>query len=277
MIYPRKWSIRRPGFLIPVFFLSCLQAYGQNHWLDAGSAGLGACFVTRSGQASVGLNQAGLGRREKNAVSLHHIRPFITSDLDIASLSAQLALKQGGAGLSLSTMGISGMRQTSAWISYGLMLHPRLFAGAGIHLGNTSLAKEANYQMEAGFALGLQFSISDELILGAHLSNPAVWSSNSGTISGSSMMISSGISYLFYETARYYTEFHVRYNRPVQWCNGFEIKIKERLQLLLGLKNQPWCLSAGISLNYQKVGICLSGTYCMDTGCTPYTSLSYEW
>jgi hypothetical protein len=157
------------------------------------------------------------------------------------------------------------------------MLHPRLFAGAGIHLGNTSLAKEANYQMEAGFALGLQFLISDELILGAHLSNPVAWSSYPGAISGRSMMISSGLSYLFYETARYHTEFHVRNNRPVQWCNGLEIKIKEKLQLLLGLKNQPWSLSAGISLNYRKLRICLSGTYCLDTGCTPYTSLSYEW
>ncbi len=277
MIFPRKWSLRRPGFLIPVFFLSCIQAYGQNHWLDAGSAGLGACFVTRSGQASAGLNQAGLGRNNKSSFTLHHNRPFITSDLDIAALSLQLALKQGGAGLSLSNMGITGMRQTSAWISYGLMLHPRLFAGAGIHLKNTSLAKEVNYQMEAGFALGLQFLISDELILGAHLSNPAAWSSYPGAISGRALMISSGLSYLFYETARYHTEFHVRYDRPVQWCNGLEIKIKDSLQLLLGLKNQPWSLSTGISLNYRKLRICLSGTYCLDTGCTPFISLSYEW
>ena len=75
-------------------------------------------------------------------------------------------------------MGISGMRQTSAWISYGLMLHPNLFAGVGIHLENTSVAEDSFHQMEAGFALGLQFRISDELILGAHLANPAAWWDN---------------------------------------------------------------------------------------------------
>ena len=277
MILPRKWSYWRPGLLIPVFFLSCALLNGQDIWLDPRSAGLGACFVSRSGCGSSALNQAGLGRSKKSAVAFHHIRPFITPDLDIASLSAQLVLKNGSPGLTLYSMGITGMRQTSAWISYGMMLHPRVFAGAGIHLRNTGVSREAFYLIEAGYALGIQFLVSDELILGAHVTHPVAWSGKSAAMSRASMMISSGLSYDFYKTARYLTEIHVWADRPLQWCNGLEISISDSILILMGLKNQPWSLSAGLSLAYRKWEITLAASYCLDTGTTPCTSVTYEW
>ena len=277
MINPRKWFIRRPGFLIPVFFLSCCSLAGQGYRLDAESAALGSCFVTLSGASSAGLNQAGLGRKSKSSCTLHHIRPFIITDLYIASLSVQVALKKGGPGLTLSTMGITGMRQTSAWFSYGMMLHPSLSAGVGILLGGTTISKEAFWGISAGFAMGLQFRVNNELCLGAHITNPASWPGSSLSIRQKSLMITTGLSYLFYKTARYFTEFHVRADRPVQWCNGLEIKIKDTLLLLMGLKNQPWTLSSGFTLIYKKWGLSLSFSYCMDNGSTPYSSLSYEW
>ncbi|MDX2431794.1 MAG: hypothetical protein QNK35_12730 [Bacteroides sp.] len=277
MIIPRKWIRWRPGFLIPVFFLACCQINGQNYWPDAKTSALGRCFVCRSGLSSAGLNQAGLGRIEESNFSFHHARPFITSDLDILSLSVQLALKGGGPGLLLSTMGISGMRQTSVWFSYGMILHPNLFAGVGVHLQNTGIAEDNFHQVRAGFALGLQFRISDELILGAHLTNPTVWRDGSGQGVSESLMITSGLSYLFFNTARFHTEFHVRTRKAVQWSNGLEVKISEILILELGLNTQPWSISAGISLKYRKWGINLAGSYCMDNGTTPYSSLSYGW
>jgi hypothetical protein len=275
MIIPRKWIKWRPGFIIPVFFLSFCQMSGQESWPDAASAALGRCYVTRSGVASAGLNQAGLGQIDKNSCSFHHIRPFITSDLDIVSLSVQLALKHGGPGLSLSTMGITGMRQTSAWFSYGLMLHPHLFAGVGISLKNTGIAEEAYHKMGAGFALGLQFQVNNELLLGAHLSMPAAWP---GSLSaGETHIITSGLSYLFYNTARYHTEFQVTGGGFLRWGNGLEITISDTLLLELGISNQPWSLSSGISISHKKWVLNLAGVYCLDTGITPYTTLSYVW
>ena len=277
MIFPRKWIIRRPGFLIPVFFLSFFPMKGQVFRPDAISAGLGSCFVSRSGEASASLNQAGLGRIDQNSCALHHARPFITSGLDILSLSLQFALKNGGPGLSFSTLGVPGMRQTSAWLSYGLRLHTRLYAGVGINIMNTSIEDEAFYLLGAGFALGFQFLVNDELIFGAHLATPEAWSSGTRASGQQSLMITSGFSYLFYETARFHSEFRVRTGKALQWCNGMEIKISENLSLLLGLNNQPWSFSAGISLSHKRWLIALAGSYCMDTGTTPQTTLSYDW
>lgn len=277
MIKPRKWIIERPGFLIPVFFLSCFPMGGQVFQPDAISAGLGSCFVGRSGEASASLNQAGLGRISQSSIALHHKRPFITSGLDILSLSLQFALKNGGPGLSFSTIGVPGMRQTSAWLSYGMSLHSRLYAGVGIRLLNTSIEDEAFYLLGAGFALGFQFLVNDELIIGAHMTTPESWMSGTMANGQKTLMITSGFSYLFYETARFHSEVRVQTGKALQWCSGMDIKISKALSLLIGLNNQPWSFTAGISLKHKQWLIALAGSYCMDAGTTPQSTLSYGW
>jgi hypothetical protein len=277
MILPRKWIIGRPGFLIPVFFLSCCQVLAQVYQQDARTMALGQCYASSSGDASAGLNQAGLGQSGESSCALHHLRPFITSDLDIISLSAQLSLKRGGPGLVLSTMGITGMRQTSTWISYGLRLHPRIRAGAGLHLRFTSIPEDAIFHPEAGFAMGLQFRVSEELILGAHMNHPAAWTDTRPGNRGDLMMISTGLSYTFFKTARFHTELHITAGAAIQWCNGLEIEIAESIKLYLGMNNQPWSLSGGLSFEYRSWGIILAATSCMDTGITPSSSLSHAW
>lgn len=262
---PRKWIRGRPGFLIPVFFLSFFSLRGQDFLPDAVSAALGTCIISRSGNASASLNQAGLGRIDQHSFALYHARPFITSGLDVISLSLQFALKNGGPGLSLSTLGLPGMRQSSAWLSYGLKLHPQLYAGVGIQLRATGIEGEVFYRTGAGFALGLQFFASEKFIIGFHLS------------SREALTLGSGFSYLFYETARFHSELRVRTDRAVQWCNGMEIKISENLSLLLGLRNHPWSFSAGLSMSHKSWLITLAGTYCMDAGTTPQSSLAYVW
>ena len=95
--------------MIPVFFLSWCQAGAQLYKHDARTLALGQCYASSAGLASAALNQAGLGRLEESSSSLHHLRPFITPQLDIISLSAQASLNRGSPGMVLSSMGIFGI------------------------------------------------------------------------------------------------------------------------------------------------------------------------
>lgn len=277
MILPRKWIKWRPGFFIPVFFLSFSAIRGQDQWMDASSAAMGRSYVSHSSEACAGLNQAGLGRTDQSSVSLHHIRPFIVTDLDITSLSAQFTLGNGAPGFVLSTMGIRGMRQSSLWLSYGMELYPGIYSGAGVHLRNTGLVNEAFFYLEGGYALGLQFQINEKLMLGAHVTDPSVWQKISPGINQPSLMISTGFSYFFFKTAKYHSEIHIRVGASIIWCNGLEIIIGDTVSLFLGLSNQPWSLSMGFSLKFRKWQSIMAGSYCMDTGATPHSSLSYVW
>lgn len=277
MILPRKWLIGRPGFLIPVFFLSWCQAGAQLYQYEARTLALGQCYVSSAGLASAALNQAGLGRMAESSSSLHHFRPFITPQLDMISLSVQASLNRGGPGFALTSMGIAGMRQSSAWISYGLKLHPRLCAGVGLHFQFTSIPGEALFHPALGFALGLQFLVSEELILGAHINQASAWSETMPGSSKEPLMICTGLSYAFFKTATFYTEFHITARAPVQWCNGIAIDITDYLQIFLGMNNRPWSLSSGLSLKYRSWGITLAAVCNMDTGISPSTSLSHAW
>ena len=277
MILPRKWLIRRPGLLIPVFFLSWCQAGAQLYQHNARTLALGQCYASSAGLASASLNQAGLGRLAESSSSLHHIRPFITPQLDIISLSVQASLNRGAPGMVLTSMGIPGMRQNSAWISYGLRLHPRLYAGLGLHFHFTSIPDEVLFHPALGFAIGLQFMLSEDLILGAHVNHPSAWSKDGPGSSKTLLMTCTGLSYTFFNTASFYTEFHISAGSPVQWCNGIAIDITESLQLFLGMNNRPWSLSAGLALEYRSWGITLAAVCSMDTGISPSTSLSHVW
>ena len=277
MILPRKWIILRPGFLIPVFFLSFCQLSGQIHWLDAESLALGRCYSSCKGTASPGINQAGLGWIDQNSCSLHHLQPFLTTGLGMTALTAQLSMKRGGLGIRTSTMGITGMRQSSSWISYGLTLHSRIAAGVGILVRHTGVSEEPVSHLEAGFALGLQFRIENNLILGAHITHPAAWQNHQPLVDNNLLMITSGLSYSFFKTTHYFTEFQLSAGKPVRWCHGLAVKLTDSMRMLAGMHNHPWSFSAGVSLEYRSWFIVLSGAYCLDTGTTPSTSLSYVW
>lgn len=277
MILPRKWIIWRPGFLIPVFFLSFCQVSGQFYQHDAKTLALGQCYVSRTGLASAALNQAGLGRMAESSASLHHLRPFITPELDRVSVSAQISMENGGPGFVLSSIGIAGLRQSSAWLSYGLKLHTRLSAGVGLHLCFTSIPEDFMFHSEAGFALGFQFMFSEELILGAHLEHPAAWTDTRPESTEDRMIICTGFSYEFFKTTRVYSEFHINTGEPVQWCMGLAAGVAKSLEMYFGINTRPWSLSTGFSINFRNWSFILSAVSLMDTGISPSTSLSHAW
>ena len=139
MKLPLKWNLKRPGLLIPVFFLSMSPVSGQLSWRDSFVSAAGGCYVSRTGITSSRNNQAGLGWINQHSITTQHAQPYFLGELGIASLSMQVPVKQGGFGVTFSTFGLRGLRETSSWISYGMKLFPDIAAGIGIHLWNTSI------------------------------------------------------------------------------------------------------------------------------------------
>jgi len=277
MKYPHQWMIWRPGFLIPVFFLLCSQARAQSPQTDALTAAMGQCCAGRSGKACAGLNPAGLGWTVENSCSLLHYRPFLNSGLDIISLSVQLALNSGGPGFFISSMGVNGMRQTSGWISYGLELYPDLYAGAGIHLRLTSVPEYHILQTDAGYVLGIQFRVSEKLILGASVRQTGLRSKDRTGPGRPGLCLITGFSYSVVHTVLFHAEIQAEAGKAVIWRQGLSIGIPKAIELLLGIHNQPFTFSAGISLEYRDWLISLAAIYCMDRGTSPASTLSYAW
>jgi hypothetical protein len=273
------WILKRPGLLIPVFFLLAIQALvsGQIVMPDASTAALGGAFVTRAGFSCAGLNQAGLGAREQNSLTLQHSRPYLLRELGQSSLSGQFLSGTGSLGIVLSTQGIKGLRQSSLWLSYGLKLHPDVSTGMGIHFWNSSLAEQAFHAPGISFALGIRVRIQQQWIVGAHVLHPASWRSLSLPSTSPGMTIAAGFSYTFLKTATIYSEVHIKPRSGIILVEGLEWQLNKKISIRTGFADKPLTFSWGISLLHSKWNIQFAFQYRAKSGTVPLSSLSHDW
>jgi len=279
MISPLVWMLKRPGLLIPVFFLLAIQAHvsGQFTLPETSTAALGGAFVTRAGFSCAGLNQAGLGAREQNSLTLQHSRPYLLRELGQSSLSGQFLSGNGSLGIVLSTQGIKGLRQSSLWLSYGLKLHPDVSTGMGIHFWNSSMAEQAFHAPGISFALGIRVRIQQRWMVGAHVLHPASWSSLSLPSTSPGMTIAAGFSYTFLKSATIYSEVHIKSRYGIILVEGLEWQLNKRVSMSTGFANTPFTFSWGISLLHSHWCIQFAFQYRTTSGTVPLSSLSYAW
>ena len=274
---PCRWKIRRPGVLIPVFFLSCLSAGGQFHGGEAIVAATGNSYTSRIGFSAASMNQAGLGWVRRTSVSMHHQMPFVTGEVSVSSLAVQFPVSRGAFGVSLSGYGIRGLRYNTAWIAYGTELHPDVSAGAGIHFRAASIPGEVFYRLGAGCAMGFQFRIGDEVMAGAHVMLPACWSSGQGRRGTGDMTIAAGISRTFFQSATLHAEVHIRSGETIRAGAGLEAMIAECVRLCAGFRHSPLSLACGAEVRLRSWTVQIAGEYVLDTGNTPYATLAYTF
>lgn len=279
MIFPLGWMLKRPGLLIPVFFLFQIPANvsGQTSWPETSSAALGGAYLTRSSSSCAGLNQACLGTREQHSLTLQHSRPYLLKELGQSSLTGQFITGNGAIGLQLSTQGIKGLRQSSLWFSYGLKLHPDVAAGMGIHFWNTSMAEQILYASGLSFALGIRIRIHQQWMLGAHVRHPLSWSSLTLPSASPGMILACGFSYTFMKSSTIYSEIHISPGIGIILAEGIEWHPGKRISLSFGFSDKPFTFSWGISLLHPNWNILFAFQYRTDSGVVPFTSLSHAW
>lgn len=267
-ISPQKWIWKRPGILLPVFFLSLFPAIaaGQLFVQEASVAALGGAFVARSGFMAAGHNQAGLAWIEDHSITLQHSRPFL--ELGVSVFACQLKDHKGGWGLVFSTFGITGLRQSSLWLSYGKKLSPLISVGLGMQFQTFSIPEKGIYQPGLNFALGLQARINKKWVLGAHVATISL---------KHSMYISLGCAFSFFETATCFSELHFKAGHGIQLANGIEWPMGSKLTFMLGINTLPFTWSTGLAILKRSWILQLSFQYVTGNGVFPYTSLHHVW
>ncbi len=270
---------KRPGLLIPVFFLYLFHGTVscQDQSPGTASAALGGSSVCLRGHWCAGQNQAGLGNIEQSSVTIQHSMPYLLKELGISSLAGQFTFQRGALGAEIETIGLKGFRQSSLWISYGLRLHPHISAGLGIHFWNATLTEQLIYAPGISFALGLQIRINEKWELGGQLVHPAGWSSQTGSSFHQQSSIASGFSYSFFRASRILFDLRINPGHSINLCGGMEWVLNKQINLRVGLCKQPFTYSWGISLKFAKWIAEFSFLYRADTGLSPLTSLTHAW
>ena len=279
MIFPLVWMLKRPGLLIPVFFLLAIQTciFAQSAWLETSSAALGGAYVTRAGFSCAGLNQAGLAAREQHSLSLQHSRPYLLRELGQSSLSGQFVTGNGALGMQLSTQGIKGLRQSSLWLSYGMKLSPGIYAGMGIHCWNSSMPEQVLYASGVSFALGIQVRMNKQWMLGGHVLHPSSWNSLSLPNATPAMTIAAGFSYAFLLSTTFYSEIHALPGHGIILVEGLEWHLNKGISMSAGFSNKPFTFSWGITMLHSLWSIQFSFQYRYTSGTVPLASLTHAW
>jgi hypothetical protein len=198
-------------------------------------------------------------------------------ELGISSFCAQFRAAGGALGVSFATFGLTGLRYTSAWISYGMRLDPGISAGIGLHFWNSSLTEKMFYCPGISCAMGFRAKINDRLVIGAHLFHPVGWHAEKPEIRNGQLIISSGCSYTFFLIVTYYCDLQIMSKNHIKSCHGLKLKLKDQLDLLFGMHNLPFTVSGGITIFNINWTLQVGFEYIMDSGTIPSSSLSYAW
>ncbi len=277
MKIPRMWKLKRPGIAFSVFFLSLISSIGQISWQEASVISLGNTFVSRSGYCNARHNQAGLGWIDMNTVTLQHSLPFTMNELGISTMSAQILVGEGAFGTTLTSFGISGLRQTSAWISYGMKLQHGVTAGLGIHVWSLTIPDQLFFHPGFSFGIGIQVKINDQFVLGGHVLHPIGWNATGTGSWDDQMVISIGCSYTFFQIIAYYSNLKLLSKYQIQSCHGIGLNFKDRVELMLGMHNRPFSISGGVATFFSNWNLNVAFEYIIDFGTIPSSSFTYAW
>ena len=238
---------------------------------------MGNTFVSAKGFYNASQNQAGLGWLNRPALSMQHSRPYMMEEPGISSLGIQWNSSSGGFGISLSTAGITGLRQTSFWISYGMRLSEGIAAGLGIHLWTSSLPGQLLFHPGASFALGVQVKMNDQVMMGAHVLHPLGWCARLPVSTQPQMVLTAGFTYQIFETIAYSSDLQVMPLNQLRTCHGIVLNAGDRIGINMGMHNQPFAISAGISSTFSCYTILVAFEYVIQFGLSPISSVSYAW
>lgn len=277
MILPLPWRLKRPGWLIPVFFLCLSEIWAQTEQGDCAVTALGGTYLTRQGTSMAMYNQAGLGSVSDRSLSLQHSRPFLAGDLGTSSLSLQWGTPHGGMGTTLTHTGISGYSQTSAWISFGIQLAGRWSAGLGLHFWTHSFSERWFHHPGFSFAAGALWRIHDRIRWGIHIVHPVGWTSGLPGKYALPMTISTGVCLYPGQGTALYLEMASVTGQALKWKMGLEWEIRKNIRLQFGLQPAPFLLSGGISFHYSGWMIQTAFAFGPETGISPATGLTHAW
>ena len=271
-----RWTLKRPGIIIQVFFLSLLTpGQAQDYITDPVSISLGGCYSV-SAESYTGIyNEAFLGIKQSNSFHFSHARPFVAKELGLSSLSAGFLLYPGMMQLGIQQFGIPGFQQINACLAYGMRLSNSLYAGIGFKYYNTSSVGHLTYLRSLGISGGLLVIPDSRTALAVHIINPVTINNYCEYGSVFPALITLGLKREIYKDSNIYTEMQYSTVSILRFKIAAEYAFVKNIILRAGYHFNPPEFSFGTGLSYDKMKLDMAFSYSMRIGVTPALKISY--
>ncbi len=276
-MYPLlQWALRRPGIIVPVFFLSLFRmAPAQDGCPGAWSLALGGINSLEEHAQHVSRNPALPGSAEGHLFAAGHARPFLLKEIGITSLEGVHPAFPGTLKWRISNHGLKGFRQFESALGFGMVLSENLSAGVSFHYYNTVTREQVNYLWTLGPGAGIHYRISPRTAMAVMIMNPLSTGNHARYGPGFPAELSMGISRMVYENATLLSELTLRspglmlIRTGLSWCVSPGVIIRS------GYHAQPHTFSFGAGIRSGQLLIDLSFAWSAVPGVTPASMITW--
>ncbi len=239
--------------------------------LSDATVGLSDCW-------SVYGNQAGLAGIDRPIVGGSFQNRFLVAELSTRAGLLVLPVQASVFAFSISQFGQTPFRQEKFGLAYARKISPKINFGLQFNCYRLFLFEENRSVSSYGSELGVQYLLTENLVVGFHVMNPYLSSIklNSGRFRYPSR-INLGTLYRFSDLFSLSTELENDFDDHFILKTGIEYNILEKLFVRAGVSGKPYQLSAGIGFHVKKFTLDLASTYNQYLGNSPSVSFQYQF
>ncbi|MCF8347064.1 MAG: hypothetical protein K9G38_07615 [Bacteroidales bacterium] len=279
MIYPLiQWALKRPGIIIPVFFLSLFRmTTGQETFPGAGSLALGGISSLEEQVKQVSRNPALPGSAKGHLFAAGHARPFLLKEIGITTIEGVHPAFPGTVQWRISNYGLKGFRQFESLLGFGMLLTENLSAGVSFHYNNTVTKEQFSYLWTIGPGAGIHYRISPRTAMAVMVINPFTTGNHARYGPGFPAEISMGISRVIYENTTLFSEMTFLSNGLLIIKTGLSCIAPSGVTIRAGYHAHPHTFSFGAGIRSNQLLIDLSFAWSAVPGITPATMVTWQY
>lgn len=276
--YDHKYAFSMRRLLI-IILLSCMGSAGLFAGTgepvnDARSTALGGSSLFYSGPFSSFQNAANLALLPKMAVGLNVGNKFQLGDIRNYSLGFALPTRSGTFALGIFQEGIPAFKESRIALAYGRMLTEDLYFGVDFDLLNINIENHGSTSAFT-FGLGLNYKISKNIVMAAHVFNPLNSSWTSAETDRVPAIIRLGAQYKPSEKVSVQLEVEKNNQFSAQFKGGIWYEVLENFQVGGGISTSPSAFHFGFQFEAKEFSIGMANMYHPTLGHSPQLTLVY--
>lgn len=235
------------NYFLPI--LACAQI-GTNTTQGAASLGMGNASVAAADAYSYWANPAALTHATTRSMGFAAENRLSATPLSILALGMIVPSASGNFGLSMQHFGFDNYREQQFSAAFGKKIFPNMSIGVSF-LGNLLQISGYGSAAWAGFGLGFQADLIQNLRIGVHLESPFIAQLTEITTLPSVGRL--GFAYQIANKTVILTEFEKRLLTPTRVKIGMTYNALQNIIFRIGLTTNPSQISIGCTMKISKI------------------------
>ncbi len=259
------------------FFCLSIFASGEYQSVGARHLAIGSASVTYSDVFSTNYNQAGLGFISSISIGASTEIRYINTGIYNAQIAVAVPIKKAGTfAYACNFFGDKNYNEIRTGIAYGKAFGKKVSIGVRFDYMRATIATLGS-KNAFSFDFGVQYRVINNLIIGAHVSNPSRFKVDSQKYNERfATIMQVGARYIAYNKVSISAEFEKDLEHKPNFKFGVEYNPISILFIRAGIQTQNIQSSFGLGIQTKGLQIDFGASYHPQLGFSPGISLVYN-